>query len=68
MSKYDIFGKDYDGLASDRLIENAEDMLNLLKDIIAATYEQDGHHWPTIDFDDLIDTAKRITNHIETGE
>ena len=68
MSKFDIFGKDYEPEASDRLIENAEDMLNLLKDIISATYEQDGHHWPTIDFDDLIDEAKRITNHIETGK
>ena len=28
MSKYDIFGKDYEPEASDRLIENAEDMLN----------------------------------------
>lgn len=68
MSKYDIFGKDYEPLASDRLIENAEDMLNLLKRIIAATYEADGHHWPDIDFDDLIVKAKRITNFIETGE
>ena len=60
MSKYDIFGKDYDGLASDRLIENAEAMLVLLKHMIAANSRED--------IDQLIERAKRITNHIETGE
>jgi ribosomal protein S15P/S13E len=60
MSKYDIFGKDYEPLASDRLIENAEAMLVLLKHMIAANSRED--------IDQLIERAKRITNHIETGE
>ena len=60
MSKYDIFGKDYDGLASDRLIENAEAMLVLLKHMIAANSRED--------IDQLLNRAKEITQHIETGE
>jgi hypothetical protein len=60
MSKYDIFGKDYEPLASDRLIENAEAMLVLLKHMIAANSHED--------IDQLIERAKRITNFIETGE
>jgi hypothetical protein len=60
MSKYDIFGKDYDGLASDRLIENAEAMLVLLKHMIAANSRED--------IDQLLNRAKAITQHIETGE
>ena len=60
MSKYDIFGKDYEPLASDRLIENAEAMLVLLKHMIAANSRED--------IDQLLNRAKAITQHIETGE
>jgi hypothetical protein len=60
MSKYNIFHPEHDGLASDRLIENAEAMLVLLKHMIAANSRED--------IDQLIERAKRITNHIETGE
>ena len=60
MSKYDIFGKDYEPEACERLIENAEAMLVLLKHMIAANSRED--------IDQLIERAKRITNHIETGE
>lgn len=67
MSKYNIFHHDHDFLASDRLVENAEAMLVLLKHMISATYEDDGHYWPTDDFDHMIDRAKAITQHIETG-
>ena len=67
MSKYNIFHAEHDGLASDRLIENAEAMLVLLKHMIAATYKDDDHYWPTDDFDHMIDRAKAITQHIETG-
>ena len=59
MSKYNIFHHDYDFLASDRLVENAEAMLVLLKHMIAATNREDR--------DNLIDRAKAITQHIETG-
>jgi hypothetical protein len=59
MSKYNIFHPEHDGLASDRLIENAEAMLVLLKHMIAATNREDR--------DNLIDRAKAITQHIETG-
>ena len=59
MSKYNIFDPEHDGLASDRLIENAEAMLVLLKHMIAATNREDR--------DNLIDRAKAITQHIETG-
>ena len=67
MSKYNIFHHEHDGLASDRLIENAEAMLVLLKHVIAATYEDDGQYWPTDDFDHMISRAKTITQYIETG-
>jgi len=60
MSKYDIFGKDYEPEASDRLIENAEAMLVLLKHMIAANSRED--------IDQLLNRAKAITHHIETGE
>jgi hypothetical protein len=60
MSKYDIFGKDYEPEASDRLIENAEAMLVLLKHMIAANSRED--------IDQLLNRAKAITQHIETGE
>lgn len=59
MSKYNIFHPEHDGLASDRLIENAEAMLVLLKHMIATTSREDR--------DNLIDRAKAITQHIETG-
>ena len=59
MSKYNIFHPEHDGLASDRLIENAEAMLVLLKHMIAATNREDR--------DNLIDRAKTITQYIETG-
>ena len=59
MSKYNIFDPEHDGLASDRLIENAEAMLVLLKHMIAANNREDR--------DNLIDRAKAITQHIETG-
>ena len=59
MSKYNIFHPEHDGLASDRLIENAEAMLVLLKHMIAANNREDR--------DNLIDRAKAITQHIETG-
>ena len=59
MSKYNIFDPEHDGLASDRLIENAEAMLVLLKHMIAATNREDR--------DNLIDRAKAITQYIETG-
>jgi len=59
MSKYNIFHHDHDFLASDRLVENAEAMLVLLKHMIAATNREDR--------DNLIDRAKAITQHIETG-
>lgn len=68
MSKFNIFHDDHDWKASDRLVENAEAMLVLLKHMIAATYEQDGQYWPTDDFDHMIDRAKAITQHIEIGE
>jgi hypothetical protein len=67
MSKYNIFHPEHDGLASDRLIENAEAMLVLLKHMIAATYQEDGQYWPTDDFDHMVDRAKTITQYIETG-
>jgi hypothetical protein len=60
MSKYNIFHDDHDWLASDRLVENAEAMLVLLKHMIASTSRED--------HDNLIDRAKAITQHIETGE
>jgi hypothetical protein len=59
MSKYNIFHPEHDGLASDRLIENAEAMLVLLKHMIAANSREDREN--------LIDRAKAITQHIETG-
>lgn len=59
MSKYNIFHPEHDWLASDRLIENAEAMLVLLKHMIAANNREDREN--------LIDRAKAITQHIETG-
>jgi hypothetical protein len=67
MSKYNIFHPEHNWLASDRLVENAEAMLDLLKHMIAATYYEDDQYWPTDDFDHMIDRAKAIINHIETG-
>ena len=60
MSKYNIFHDDHDWLASDRLIDNAEAMLVLLKHIIAADTREN--------IDQLLTRAKAITQHIETGE
>jgi len=42
-------------------------MLDLLKHMIAATYQEDGQYWPTDDFDHMIDRAKTVTQYIETG-
>lgn len=67
MSKYNIFHPEHDGLASDRLVENAEAMLDILKHMISATHQDDDHYWPTDDFDHMIDRAKAIIQHIETG-
>ena len=60
MSKYNIFDDDHDWLASDRLIDNAEAMLVLLKHMIAANSREN--------IDQLLNRAKAITQHIETGE
>jgi len=68
MSKFNIFDADHDWLASDRLIDNAEAMLVLLKHMIKATYYEDGQYWPTDDFDHAINRAKAVTQFIETGE
>jgi len=59
MSKYNIYADEYDCLASDRLVENAEAMLVLLKHMAAATNREDLSH--------LIDRAKTISQYIETG-
>lgn len=60
MSKYNIFHADHDWLASDRLIDNAEAMLVLLKHMIADDTREN--------IDQLLNRAKAITQHIETGE
>jgi C4-dicarboxylate-specific signal transduction histidine kinase len=60
MSKFNIYADEYDCLASDRLVENAEAMLVLLKHMAVTTNREDLSH--------LIDRAKAITQHIETGE
>ena len=65
MSKFNIFDADHDWLASDRLIENAEPMLNLLKSAHALLTDPDA---APVDADRLTAKIEAMINHIETGE
>ena len=64
MSKYNIFDQDHDWKASDRLIENAEVMLNLLKRSHALLTDPDAE---AADADRLTAKLIAVINHIETG-
>lgn len=65
MSKFNIFDNDHDWLASDRLIENAEPMLNLLKSVHALLTDPDAE---PADADRLTARIAAVISHIETGE
>ena len=65
MSKFNIFDNDHDWLASDRLIENAEAMLNLLKRAHALLTDPDAE---PADADRLTARIAAVISHIETGE
>lgn len=65
MSKFNIFDNDHDWLASDRLIENAEPMLNLLKNAHALLTDPDAE---PADADRLTARIAAVISHIETGE
>jgi hypothetical protein len=64
MSKYNIFHPEHDGLASDRLIENAEAMLDILKATLALLTDPNAE---PADADALTEKVEAVINHIETG-
>ncbi|NDB69116.1 MAG: hypothetical protein EB015_14120 [Methylocystaceae bacterium] len=65
MSKFNIFDADHDWLASDRLVEKAEPMLDLLKE--AHSLLTDPEAEPE-DANRLIEKLEAMINHVETGE
>jgi len=65
MSKFNIFDADHDWLASDRLVENAEAMLTLLKKAHTLLTYPDAE---PEDADRLTMQIVSMINHIETGE
>lgn len=65
MSKYNIFDPDHDWLASDRLVENAEAMLDILKATLALLTDPNAE---PADADALTEKVEAVINHIETGE
>jgi hypothetical protein len=65
MSKFNIFDADHDWLASDRLVENAERMLETLKEAHFLLTNPDAE-WSHADR--LTAKVAAIISHIETGE
>jgi hypothetical protein len=64
MSKYNIFDPNHDQLASDRLVENAEAMLDILKATLALLTDPNAE---PADADALTEKVEAVINHIETG-
>lgn len=65
MSKFNMFHADHDWLASDRLIDNAERMLETLKEAHCLLTDPDA---APVDADRLTAKIEAMINHIETGE
>ena len=64
MSKFNIYADEYDCLASDRLIENAEAMLALLKEAHFLLTDPDAE---PVHADRLTERLEAMIIHIEIG-
>ena len=64
MSKFNIYADEYDYLASDRLIENAEAMLALLREAHFLLTDPDAE---PVHADRLTARLETMINHVETG-
>jgi len=65
MSKFNMFDVDHDWLASDRLIDNAERMLETLKEVHFLLTDPDAE---PVHADRMTAKIAAMISHIETGE